>query len=40
MKYIKNENIQEVGFMGKFGFYARKMVPQLCSKMYLGNWMK
>ena len=36
MKYEKNENIQVVGFMGKFGFYARKMFPQLCSKMYLG----
>ena len=36
MKYEKNENIQVVGFMGKFGFYARKIFPQLCSKMYLG----
>ena len=35
MKYEKNKNIQVVGFLGKFGFWARKTFPKLCSDMYL-----
>ncbi len=36
MKYEKNENIQVIGFLGRFGFFARKAFPNLCSSLYLG----